>query len=886
MPVPSKLVKHAYSRITLTKYTTAYFIVALVHAILLCGFQLGSHLSNKRADNTLSQILEAASIQQDLIPIVTTQDGQDVLRLCNGIPRSNNDSRCQTIFVPTPVSNSVDNSTPVNMGSNPDVNPITSVQPGATTAVPQEAQAGTSVISGIDVVASTALLFANQPSSTASDNSTVPTDTIDAVSAETALTIAAVTETSTAPSSQKTELEFNNSTLAANSTSIVSELPTASIVTGVPETTESAVTESAETTSTTEEEAEETSTADEETTTTSDAEETTSTSTTEEATATTTSAEAQETETETEVETTTSTAEEVATETSTSSETTTTTESTSTSTTSTSTTSTSITSEETTTSSESSSSSREETPTSTSSASQADVTVNETTLSDAAAVTAIFQSPIFSTAAPEPTPTSVTSEEDNVTTSSSTVSEETSETTSTSSTATSNTTESSVSSEATTSSSTTESTSTTSTSTSEAESTSTTSLESRFNSQKFRVRRNVHLQPGKRALDLVAVTNSTTGQITGLNVTGLAGVDSSQATFVNITCAQTLTLPEDQLHQQWTEDLVMVGYHFWLFGMGAVAVMNESIPHLIAAFVVSVLALVWSGSQLARTRAFHKQFDMFVVDGACNGFDLMPNYWKQREMVELPSFIINCVAVLALGGLGFKLLSVYKRETSKITGGDGIINHLYKVVLTLSIIMQVTAFLLMASLCLWVQQLFNSPIASFSATTPAFKGVGMVSVLLAIPWFVIGWIAIRKENKKLMLVFLAMNSFFIASWVAFFSSDTYRLVFTKWTFFSAITVATFFLLVGSLIAGILCRMRFGQGLAVQLAEQAKDEVDVTPWEFSSQTEKAWERFDKLSVRQSQFTSSDRQSSAFSYGLRSPMPPMPQMPSNSRFSAAS
>jgi hypothetical protein len=92
-----------------------------------------------------------------------------------------------------------------------------------------------------------------------------------------------------------------------------------------------------------------------------------------------------------------------------------------------------------------------------------------------------------------------------------------------------------------------------------------------------------------------------------------------------------------------------------------------------------VLALIWSGSQLARTRAFHKQFDIFVVDGACNGFDVMPNYWKQREMVEVPSFVINCVAVLALGGLGFKLLSVYKRQTSKLTGGDGVISHLYKV---------------------------------------------------------------------------------------------------------------------------------------------------------------------------------------------------------------
>jgi hypothetical protein len=152
-----------------------------------------------------------------------------------------------------------------------------------------------------------------------------------------------------------------------------------------------------------------------------------------------------------------------------------------------------------------------------------------------------------------------------------------------------------------------------------------------------------------------------------------------------------------------------------------------------------------------------------------------------------------------------------------------------------------------------------------------------------------------------------MNAFFLASWVAVFSSDVYRLLFTTWTLFAAVTVATFFLLVGSLIAGILCRMRFGMGLAAQctyipceplfmlrlillphlVEEISKDEVDVTPWEFSNTVEKAWEPFEeRTSVNQSRFTalSNDRQSGAFSYGLRSPPPPVPVRPSaHSRFS---
>jgi hypothetical protein len=135
--------------------------------------------------------------------------------------------------------------------------------------------------------------------------------------------------------------------------------------------------------------------------------------------------------------------------------------------------------------------------------------------------------------------------------------------------------------------------------------------------------------------------------------------------------------------------------------------------------------------------------------------------------------------------------------------------------LIFSIIIQIGTFLLLASLCLWAQQLFTSPIAAFSSTTPIFKAIGLLSILFTIPWFIIGWIAIRREHKVLMVVFLVMNALFLASWVAVFSSDVYRLVFTTWTLFAVVTVATFFLLVGSLIAGILCRMRFGMGLAAQ-----------------------------------------------------------------------
>jgi hypothetical protein len=55
-------------------------------------------------------------------------------------------------------------------------------------------------------------------------------------------------------------------------------------------------------------------------------------------------------------------------------------------------------------------------------------------------------------------------------------------------------------------------------------------------------------------------------------------------------------------------------------------------------------------------------------------------------------------------------------------------------------------------------------------------------------------------------------------------------------------------------------------------------VEAPRWDCSNTAEKAWEPFDNAIVRQSQFTASDgRQSTVFSYGLRSPAPPVPTRP---------
>ncbi|KAG8792268.1 hypothetical protein FRC16_011473 [Serendipita sp. 398] len=715
LPVPSHVIKHAYLRITLTRFTTAYFIVALIHAILLSGFQLGSHLSNRTADATLSQLMRAAEIKGNLIPVISNDGGQDVLRLCNGIPSSTDDDRCETIFVPTPTSSSIS----VSPSGTASATSILSRFNAVATPEIQEAQAdsvtGPSGITASDTaipVVSATTSISTIDSSTSL--SVQPTSSVEFAIAEVPLatTESPVGSTNPVNTSSVFSIDPSSSVQPTDSTTVVTVLPP--LITG--EFSRSTTTRTIGTSS---------------------------------------SSEASPTEEVPTVITTTTFQNFIRTSVSTSAPATLET-------------------------SASSSPSSSET-----SATETPVTSTETVLTGDGAVTA--------STTPRELPSVVIAV---FSTEVASVSLEPLESLSVAST----------------------SLFVPTLATDSAPGTERTAIP--LVSQETQTER--LLRPGierrilRRAMEVAPVTNSTTGAIAGLNVTDLSSNGTLAVTFVELRCAQALSIAQEQLHQLRSEDLVMIGYYIWLFGLETVA----------------------------------------------------------RQKTDIPGFALNALAIVLLGTIGFKLLSVYKRQTTKLVGDSKIIKHLYRASLIFSIIVQIGSFLLLASVALWVQQLFESPIASFSSTTPAFKGVGILSVLLGTPWFLIGWVAIRREHKSLMVVFLVTNAFFLASWTAVFSSDIYRIVFTKWAFFAALTVATFFLLVGSLVTGVLCRMHFGQGLAVQLEEHTRDEVDTASWDFSGGVEKAWEPFERLSVRQSQFTSSDRQSSAFSYGLRSPAPPMP------------
>lgn len=90
-----------------------------------------------------------------------------------------------------------------------------------------------------------------------------------------------------------------------------------------------------------------------------------------------------------------------------------------------------------------------------------------------------------------------------------------------------------------------------------------------------------------------------------------------------------------RLQNTQREDIVFVLFQIWVLGMSVVALLNESVPHIVAALLTHVLATTWSAFQLADTRRFQESFLTLTVDGACKGVSLLPNYWRHRGVVEV-----------------------------------------------------------------------------------------------------------------------------------------------------------------------------------------------------------------------------------------------------------
>ncbi|KAF8912963.1 hypothetical protein CPB84DRAFT_1811945 [Gymnopilus junonius] len=325
---------------------------------------------------------------------------------------------------------------------------------------------------------------------------------------------------------------------------------------------------------------------------------------------------------------------------------------------------------------------------------------------------------------------------------------------------------------------------------------------------------------------LGSVQNATT-QVT---LIGLEG--PGQSVVLNNDCLWSLNWPVSMLGNTKREDMVFIGFQVWVLGMSIVALLNESIPHILASLLTHVLATAWAAFQIFHTASFHSDFNRVITHGACNlnGVSLLPNYWEARSKAEIPGLVLNIVALLVSCLLTWKLIKLFGWQTFKRVGASLTINRIYKLVLFLSITIQLSLFFMIVTVSLWVDQLMNSVIGDLASFQKLYKVTSFITLA--------GWFAVRRELRVPMVIFLLLSVLYLGGWGVMFFSTTFRWTFTTWTFFSIMASASVSLTLLAVILGVLCRLNFGKGLARYLnAQQPLGDEEFTPGYHGSDFEK-------------------------------------------------
>ncbi|KAG8999505.1 hypothetical protein FRB94_006148 [Tulasnella sp. JGI-2019a] len=340
-------------------------------------------------------------------------------------------------------------------------------------------------------------------------------------------------------------------------------------------------------------------------------------------------------------------------------------------------------------------------------------------------------------------------------------------------------------------------------------------------------RRSVSSQPPQAWLEVRLTDTNSSAPVsdTTLSVQTSGLANNPGVVDVSLECVAVLRWPLQTLRNTQREDVVFVFFQIWVLGMSVVAVLNESIPHTVAALLTHGLATMWAGFQLFDTSNFKKSFATLVVNGACKGITIFPTYWKLRGVVEILILVMNAVVLVANAFLSWKVLKVFGWATFRRIGANRKVSNVYKVVLVMATLLQLALFFMLTSVALWIDQLHSGAIGRFSSHATVEITVLSIIVCLLVPWLGLGWFSVRKESKKMLYGFFAISGIFVGEWASEFISSSWRMTFKTWAFFAIMSVVSMGLTIFVTVLGVCCLRNFGHGLPACLYGQETLEHD-------------------------------------------------------------
>ncbi|KII83848.1 hypothetical protein PLICRDRAFT_58289 [Plicaturopsis crispa FD-325 SS-3] len=309
--------------------------------------------------------------------------------------------------------------------------------------------------------------------------------------------------------------------------------------------------------------------------------------------------------------------------------------------------------------------------------------------------------------------------------------------------------------------------------------------------------------------------------------------------FFSTQCTETLVYPQQVLQNFKREDLSQICVQFWLFFMSFAAVAYDSVPHTVALLCARILTTAWSAYALWRLSDIDTVFRALVSDSAsaCQ-VDLFPTYFQSRRPLALGDLMLNITALVISACLSINLLKVSSSRTFKRVGAPPEIMRIYHYFLAVFVCLQLSGFLLMTAMGLWIDQLFNTGVAYISRHTTIYIAAFLFTTITLVPWIMLGWFAVRRERRPFMTAFLSLGFVFIAVWSIMFYSQVYRWQFIQFPFFACITIQSFVVLIASCLLGVVCWRNFDKGLDHYLyVEDVLSNSDFEPAVFPRDLEK-------------------------------------------------
>ncbi|KAJ4481038.1 hypothetical protein J3R30DRAFT_3700592 [Lentinula aciculospora] len=311
------------------------------------------------------------------------------------------------------------------------------------------------------------------------------------------------------------------------------------------------------------------------------------------------------------------------------------------------------------------------------------------------------------------------------------------------------------------------------------------------------------------------------GQIDGLLL------DNGQ--FLDQTCLQSLLWLDEVIHDSMAEDIVTLTFQVWLLLLSFVTILNESLPHLGAAIAGHVLVTAWAGYRLNNTYKLQGQYQTLIVQQACNGADFLGSWWNVRADHTIPILVSNAMAFVIATYLASRLYKVYAQQSFNRVGASLRIHNIYKLVLALSVCVQLGGFFAIASTAMWLDKASSGTIKRVAQHLSLYLAVFSIMAVLELPWAILGWTCVRRENRLQFLIFAGISLLLLASSSGIFASPLYQFIFQTWPFFATMTITSYLLIVITSVLGVWCRTQFGKGLPEFLKERETPEgADFAP----------------------------------------------------------